>query len=72
VRSATVTLREILVRLKQTYCSTIGVEYMHIPDRHECNWIRCAALLIPPPPTVLYRAALPVVSADQQGVHRRR
>lgn len=38
--SATVTLREILVRLKQTYCSTIGVEYMHIPDRHECNWIR--------------------------------
>jgi len=26
--------------LKQTYCHTIGVEYMHIPDRQECNWIR--------------------------------
>src|SRR3546814_7302472 len=28
-------LREILVRLKQTYCSTIGVEYMHIPRSEE-------------------------------------
>jgi 2-oxoglutarate dehydrogenase E1 component len=27
-------------RLEETYCSTIGVEYMHIPDRKECNWIR--------------------------------
>lgn len=34
------TLREILTRLRETYCGTIGYEYMHIPDREKCNWIR--------------------------------
>jgi len=34
------TLREILTRLRETYCGSIGIEYMHIPDRTECNWIR--------------------------------
>ena len=34
------TLREILNRLRETYCGTIGYEYMHIPDREKCNWIR--------------------------------
>jgi len=34
------TLREILARLKETYCGSIGIEYMHIPDRTECNWLR--------------------------------
>lgn len=34
------TLREILQRLKETYCGNIGYEYMHIPDRERCNWIR--------------------------------
>ena len=34
------TLREILERLRQTYCGTIGVEYMHIQDpeqKHGCR-----------------------------------
>ena len=35
-----VTLREILTRLKETYCGTIGYEYMHIPSIEKCNWIR--------------------------------
>lgn len=34
------TLKDLLARLKETYCSTIGVEYMHIGDRTICNWIR--------------------------------
>lgn len=34
------TLRSILDRLNQTYCGTIGYEYMHIPDREQCNWLR--------------------------------
>lgn len=34
------TLREILTRLEQAYCGNIGYEYMHIPDREKCNWLR--------------------------------
>ncbi|GIL90737.1 hypothetical protein Vretimale_15815 [Volvox reticuliferus] len=34
------TLREMLTRLQETYCSNIGYEYMHIPERDKCNWIR--------------------------------
>lgn len=34
------TLREILSILEQTYCCTIGVEYMHIQSREQSNWIR--------------------------------
>lgn len=34
------TLRSILNRLEQAYCGTIGYEYMHIPDRDKCNWLR--------------------------------
>eukprot|EP00271_Cylindrocystis_brebissonii_P012890 TRINITY_DN32392_c0_g1_i1.p1 TRINITY_DN32392_c0_g1~~TRINITY_DN32392_c0_g1_i1.p1 ORF type:complete len:1065 (-),score=252.79 TRINITY_DN32392_c0_g1_i1:1649-4843(-) len=34
------TLRAILNRLEQTYCGTIGYEYMHISDRDKCNWLR--------------------------------
>lgn len=34
------TLREILTRLRETYCGNIGFEYMHIPDRDRCNWLR--------------------------------
>ncbi|MEW5306228.1 MAG: hypothetical protein WDW36_008709 [Sanguina aurantia] len=34
------TLREVLTRLKETYCSNIGYEYMHMPERERCNWIR--------------------------------
>lgn len=35
-----VTLRQIYSRLKETYCGTIGYEYMHIPSVEKCNWIR--------------------------------
>ncbi|XP_002966013.2 2-oxoglutarate dehydrogenase, mitochondrial [Selaginella moellendorffii] len=34
------TLRAILRRLEQAYCGSIGYEYMHIPDRDKCNWLR--------------------------------
>ncbi|GAB4819819.1 hypothetical protein N2152v2_006865, partial [Parachlorella kessleri] len=34
------TLREILRRLNEAYCGKIGYEYMHIPDREKCNWLR--------------------------------
>ena len=34
------TLREVLKRLREAYCGTIGYEYMHIPDRERCNWLR--------------------------------
>jgi 2-oxoglutarate dehydrogenase E1 component len=34
------TLGQIVERLKETYCKSIGVQYMHIPDREKCNWIR--------------------------------
>eukprot|EP00879_Flechtneria_rotunda_P007432 GHRR01007796.1.p1 GENE.GHRR01007796.1~~GHRR01007796.1.p1 ORF type:complete len:742 (+),score=239.80 GHRR01007796.1:134-2359(+) len=34
------TLRETLDRLQETYCGNIGYEYMHIPDRDRCNWLR--------------------------------
>ena len=34
------TINEILPFLKKTYCSTIGVEYMHIADPVEKKWFR--------------------------------
>lgn len=34
------TLREIVERVRATYCGTIGVEYMHISERRRLNWIR--------------------------------
>ncbi|KAI7908122.1 oxoglutarate dehydrogenase, E1 component [Cokeromyces recurvatus] len=34
------TLREIIEALKKMYCGSIGIEYIHIPDREQCNWIR--------------------------------
>eukprot|EP00455_Lapot_gusevi_P045397 TRINITY_DN57_c0_g1_i3.p1 TRINITY_DN57_c0_g1~~TRINITY_DN57_c0_g1_i3.p1 ORF type:complete len:1008 (-),score=381.79 TRINITY_DN57_c0_g1_i3:135-3158(-) len=34
------TLRQIVRRLRETYCHHIGLEYMHIPSRQLCNWIR--------------------------------
>lgn len=36
----TATLREILSVLKQTYCGTIGVEFMHIQDPNQRLWIQ--------------------------------
>lgn len=34
------TLRKILSSLRKVYCQKIGYEYMHIPDRERCQWIR--------------------------------
>ncbi|BCR06455.1 2-oxoglutarate dehydrogenase subunit E1 [Desulfuromonas versatilis] len=34
------TLREILETLRDTYCRSIGVEYMHIPDPAERQWLK--------------------------------
>lgn len=33
-------LGDILQHLKDIYCGTIGIEYMHIPSREKCNWLR--------------------------------
>lgn len=33
-------LREIHQKLEQTYCGTIGVEYMHITDTEQTTWIQ--------------------------------
>ena len=34
------TLREIIERLQQTYCGTIGVEFMHIQEPDQKQWIQ--------------------------------
>lgn len=34
------TLREILKRLDNVYCKSIGLEYMYINSYEKCNWIR--------------------------------
>ncbi|KAJ1938136.1 2-oxoglutarate dehydrogenase E1 component, partial [Linderina pennispora] len=34
------TLRDIVAKLEQVYCGSLGVEYTHIADRGECDWIR--------------------------------
>lgn len=34
------TLREIVDELKRMYCGSIGIQYVHIPDRAQCDWIR--------------------------------
>ncbi|MEN9580159.1 MAG: 2-oxoglutarate dehydrogenase component [Pseudomonadota bacterium] len=36
----TLTLREILDRLRATYCRSIGVEFMHIHDSESKNWLQ--------------------------------
>ena len=34
------TLRKIIDTCKQIYCSSIGIQYIHIPNRDQCDWIR--------------------------------
>ena len=34
------TLRQIMDRLRKTYCGKIGVEYMHISDPDQKAWIQ--------------------------------
>jgi 2-oxoglutarate dehydrogenase E1 component len=35
-----ITLRELLAILNETYCRTVGVEYMHIQDTNVRRWLR--------------------------------
>ncbi|HJQ74218.1 MAG TPA: 2-oxoglutarate dehydrogenase E1 component [Gaiellaceae bacterium] len=37
---ARATVRELIVRLRETYCRTIGVEYMHIQDQEQRVWLQ--------------------------------
>ncbi|KAJ1908939.1 2-oxoglutarate dehydrogenase E1 component [Tieghemiomyces parasiticus] len=34
------TLRQIIQNLQTVYCGSLGIEYTHIPDRTQCDWIR--------------------------------
>ncbi|OJA14748.1 hypothetical protein AZE42_03179, partial [Rhizopogon vesiculosus] len=34
------TLREIIALLKRIYCGAVGIQYVHIPDKEQCDWIR--------------------------------
>lgn len=34
------TLREIIDACEKIYCGPIGVEFIHIPDREQCDWLR--------------------------------
>ena len=42
------TLREIIAACERLYCGSYGVEYIHIPDRGQCDWIR-SRIEIPQP-----------------------
>lgn len=33
-------LRDIIERLRETYCGTIGIEFMHIQDQSKKNWVK--------------------------------
>jgi 2-oxoglutarate dehydrogenase E1 component len=37
---ATISLRDILERLRNTYCRSIGVQFMHIDDLAKKNWLQ--------------------------------
>ncbi|KAI9136818.1 oxoglutarate dehydrogenase, E1 component [Paraphysoderma sedebokerense] len=39
-KTTTLTLREIIQALKEVYAGSIGIEYAHIPDRGQCDWLR--------------------------------
>ncbi|KAI9821453.1 MAG: 2-oxoglutarate dehydrogenase E1 component [Thelocarpon impressellum] len=34
------TLREIIDSCERIYCGSYGIEYIHIPDKEQCDWIR--------------------------------
>jgi 2-oxoglutarate dehydrogenase E1 component len=34
------TLREIIDACESIYCGSYGIEYIHIPDREQCDWLR--------------------------------
>lgn len=36
----TMPLRDIIKTLKRIYCGAVGIQYIHIPDKDQCDWIR--------------------------------
>ena len=42
------TLREIIDTCEKLYCGPYGIEYIHIPDRDQCEWLR-ARVEVPNP-----------------------
>jgi 2-oxoglutarate dehydrogenase E1 component len=36
----TMKLKDIIAACEKTYCGSFGVEYIHIPDREQCDWLR--------------------------------
>jgi len=38
--SESYTLKDLIKNLEASYCGSVGVEYMHIQDRDQCNWLR--------------------------------
>ncbi|ODV95231.1 hypothetical protein PACTADRAFT_57825 [Pachysolen tannophilus NRRL Y-2460] len=36
----TLKLKDIIASCEKIYCSTLGIEYTHIPSREKCDWIR--------------------------------
>jgi len=39
-RKKTWTLRELVEAMEKTYCSKVGLEFVHLPYRDRCTWIR--------------------------------
>ncbi|KAL4401447.1 2-oxoglutarate dehydrogenase E1 component [Malassezia pachydermatis] len=44
----TLTIRQIIDACRSTYCGSIGYEYVHVPDRKKCDWLR-ARIEVPEP-----------------------
>ncbi|TFK23427.1 oxoglutarate dehydrogenase, partial [Coprinopsis marcescibilis] len=36
----TMKLRDIIKLLRRIYCGAVGIQYVHIPDKEQCDWIR--------------------------------
>ncbi|KIJ17944.1 hypothetical protein PAXINDRAFT_111700 [Paxillus involutus ATCC 200175] len=36
----TMSLRDIIKTLQRIYCGAVGIQYVHIPDKEQCDWIR--------------------------------
>ncbi|EJC97957.1 2-oxoglutarate dehydrogenase complex E1 component mitochondrial precursor [Fomitiporia mediterranea MF3/22] len=36
----TMSLREIIRLCQRIYCGAVGIQYVHIPDKDQCDWIR--------------------------------
>ncbi|MCA9662572.1 MAG: 2-oxoglutarate dehydrogenase E1 component, partial [Myxococcales bacterium] len=65
-------LREILQRLRNTYTQHIGVEYWHLPDHEQRNWLQarmegCENRVIPPAPEQrrLFEAMVSIDNTDK-------